>query len=216
MTLVQASTEWPSCASCGSPRRRLGFLAVFSVLLARPTDAAASLVAEGSSRGGSSLQMEVLLSRAAITACCQLQVISISISLSSLLLVFCSSSENRSCVCLPALSCSCPAISSNTAIAPSSPLHDSKAWRTISFGVLSGCSTLQCVATFLCTLFHCISANLEADLAINYPQTLVDPAPPSVSALLTSYRPRSLVTASTSPALAQVHAVEGEQPPNKG
>jgi hypothetical protein len=100
-----------------------------------------ALVAEGSSRGGSSLRTEVLLSRAATTACCQLQVNPILISLSSFPVVLCSSSENRSCVCLPALSCiQYPTISSNTATAPSFPLHDSKAWRTISLCVLSGCS----------------------------------------------------------------------------
>lgn len=39
------------------------------------------------------------------------------------------------------------------------------------------CCTLQCVATFLLDRSLAALQQLEADLAINYPQTLVDPAP---------------------------------------
>lgn len=169
MTLVQVSTERPTCASCGSPRHGLVSLlcclCYWLVLLMRRL----ALAAEGSSRGGSSLQTEAVLLRAAITASCQLQVVSHSISLSSLLVVLCSISESRSCVCLPILRCSYPTIST-AAIAPSSSLHDGKLGKqNSSICVLSGCSTLQCVATFLSPRFCCVSASLEADLAIKHP-----------------------------------------------
>lgn len=139
-----------------------------------------ALGAEGSSRGGSSLQTEVLLSRAAITACCQLQVIPILISPSSLLVVLCSSSENRSCVCLPALSCRYPTISAAT----TPPLHLLPHYTTERLGeqaacVLSGCRASQYVIS-LCsspTVSVASSALSEVDLTIKHPQTLVDPAP---------------------------------------
>lgn len=160
MTPEQVSTERPTCASCGH-------LCYWLVLLMRRL----ALVAEGSSRGSSSLQTEVARLRAAITASCQLQAVSNSISLSSLLAALCLSkllSESRSCVCLPASRCNYPTIGT-AAIAPSSPLHDRKLGKNNNICVLSGCSTLQCVATFLSIRFYCISASWEADLAIEHP-----------------------------------------------
>ncbi|KAF2631813.1 hypothetical protein BU25DRAFT_197464 [Macroventuria anomochaeta] len=148
-----------------------------------------ALVAEGSSRGGSSLQTEVLLSRVAITACCQLQVVPNLISLSSLLVVLCSSSENRSCVCLPALSCRYPTIPS--AVTPPShlPLH----YKIEKLGEQ--------------TAFVCCQASVHRS-ALPPP---ADPGRscPSVSALLTSYRSRALLSPPRlSFALAQSYAVE--------
>jgi hypothetical protein len=162
---VQVSTERPTRASCGSPRH--GSVSLHSspcywlVLLMRRL----ALVAEGSSRGGSSLQTEVLLSRAAITASCQLQVVPNLISLSFLLVVLCSSSRNRSCVCFARLKLQIPHYQHRRHCTFLS-IPRQKAWETNSFCVLSGCSTLQCVATFLSICFCRTSASLEADLAI--------------------------------------------------
>lgn len=124
MILAQASRERPTCASCESATVGSVTLLSSPCYWLVPLMRRLTLAAEGSSRGGSSLQSEpwrcCLCGRAAITACCQLQLVPSLISLSSLLVVSCSSSENRSCVCSPALSCRIPHHHSNTAIAASS------------------------------------------------------------------------------------------------
>ncbi|KAF1931492.1 uncharacterized protein M421DRAFT_313167 [Didymella exigua CBS 183.55] len=128
MTLMQVSIERPTYASCGNPVSLLSSPYYWLVLLMRRL----ALVVEGSSRGGSSLQTEVLLSWIAITASCQLHVVPNLISLSSLLVVLCSSSESRPCVCLPASSCRYPTIST-AATAHSSALHDRKLGEQTAF-----------------------------------------------------------------------------------
>lgn len=111
MTLVQAPTERPTCASCecatvGSVSL-LSFACYWLVLLMRRL-ALAAVGKEARAAVAASRQMCCLRGRAAITVCCQLQLVPHLIALPSLLVVSCSSSKKRSCVCCPPLSCRRP------------------------------------------------------------------------------------------------------------
>ncbi|KAJ4991437.1 hypothetical protein SVAN01_03084 [Stagonosporopsis vannaccii] len=122
-----------------------------------------TLAAEGSSRGGSSLQAELLLARAGCYNC--------------VLPAAAGSQSDHALI----LACGAVLVDTTTVAAPSAVLAIARQPRLrTDLPLCAVQAAVHCCALprFLPTLLHRISACLDADLAIKHPQTLVDPAPP--------------------------------------